>query len=74
MRQLDWPIMLEQLARAGLKQHEITSKTGIKQTYLSRIKGESIDVEHFDQAIKLLDLYLIIMNQDPPRVGDYFEF
>jgi transcriptional regulator with XRE-family HTH domain len=66
--------MLEQLAKAGIKQHEITSKTGIKRSYLSRIKNESIGSDHFDQAINLLDLYLITINQNPPRVGDYFEF
>jgi len=71
MRAIDWPIMIKQLMQSGVTQAEIVKKTGIKQCQISKIKTERICSDHFNQSIELLDLYLIKINKNPPRVGDY---
>jgi hypothetical protein len=74
MRALDWPVMIDQINKSGIKLAEIERKTGISENYLTKIRSETKGTDTFNQAIDLLDMYLQTINANPPRVGDYYEF
>lgn len=69
---LDWPVMIHQLVDQGMTQMQIAKQTGISTTTVEKVMSEKCPpIKGWNEGINLLDLYLIKLNSEPPRFGEY---
>lgn len=71
-RPIDWALLVQKLAERGISDEQITAKTGIKTGTVKQMRLETAEPrKEFDQAMELLDLYLVTTESTPPFIGDW---
>lgn len=68
-KNFDWSAMVEELNKTT-SMEEIARRTGTNLKTLEKIKKDYRPVDQFDQAIKLLDMYLKMVAKVPPKFGE----
>jgi hypothetical protein len=71
-RKIDWPMLIMKLkSQSGLRNCDIANDTGITEIKIRKLLNDSIEFKEADQAIALLDAYLIYCDETPPKIGDF---
>lgn len=68
-RPIDWALLVQKLAARGISDEQIAEKTGIKAGTVKQMRLETAEPrKEFDQAMELLDLYLVTTESTPPFI------
>jgi hypothetical protein len=71
-RKIDWPMLIIKLkSQSGLRNRDIANDIGMTEVKMTKIVSEASEFKEADQAMALLDAYLIYCGVTPPRVGDF---
>ena len=71
-RKIDWPMLIMKLkSQSGLRNRDIANDIGMTEVKIAKILSESSDFKEADQAVALLDAYLIYCDETPPKIGDF---
>ena len=70
-RKIDWAMLIIKLkSQSGLRNRDIAKYIGMSEVKMTKIISEASDFQVADQAIALLDAYLIYCDETPPKIGD----
>jgi hypothetical protein len=73
-KELDVPVLIRQiLIDTNCSIKELADATGYSESYLKKVKVESMDGFEIQRAVNLLGIYLLNTSRNIPLVGDYEE-
>ena len=71
-RKIDWALLIQKLkSQSGMTSRNIAGNIGMTENKLTKIINESQAFREGDQALALLDAYLLYCGETPPKIGDF---
>jgi hypothetical protein len=71
-RKIDWALLVQKLkSQSGMTSRNIAGNIGMTENKLTKIINESHEFREGDQALALLDAYLLYCGENPPKIGDF---
>lgn len=71
-RKIDWSLLIQKLkSQSGLTSRAIATDIGMTEIKLTKIISEAQEFKEANQALALLDAYLLYCGDTPPKIGDF---
>jgi hypothetical protein len=71
-RNMDWALLAQKLkAQSGMTTRTIAGSVGMTENKLTKIINETHGFDEGDQALALLNAYLVYCDESPPKIGDF---